>query len=615
MLASLQAANWTFVTEPHPISGFTLPPRRPAEPDDASRRTPGDLDAWISNQESNDLASITSVLLETVRSINRTTVEYALLHELTGVLLARIPRVLDRVDAHLRQLTIPLGHRSQTLATTYEGLLQELGVACLRLVEDGLEQRRLPTGDATPFLRQAMLVNGQQCLHLWRLYQPLPKGSWLQMHRILLLAERLGVASAPPVEEPGGHPLASDAVTGLMARIAVLGSAGVYSLQHGEIGLLARWLQPVPLQCSAQVPPGADESTPMLRLSVDADRAPSFIMGRPGSADGARFIDLRPVVAAIRTSSGTQQHPGVWHPLTSGLDRHLLSLWVTPPQRRYSREPADTGPLITVMGLHDIHAVIRADYRHQRRVAIGEISGIQGGMPDAIPGDHGSIPAAFAVGIGDPDEIEPFSLQARDPGSHTDDDAQYLSDHKLDRLGAAWNDALKGIDSQPSGARQPPVIRMLKPNAARLRDLGAGGVKLILQSPTQKTFSGDLIAIRTAPRGRITWQLGMIRWLRYVDAENIAVGIQYLAPACVPTDIQLYRGNRPSGQAHPGLFFPRRDKTDAGSLLFAPGTFTAGTRVVFRLAGEDRVVTLESLQPGSHTFSRADFAMPAPSAS
>ncbi|MFO8004750.1 hypothetical protein [Thioalkalivibrio sp.] len=602
------------MTEPHPPSGFTLPPRRPAEPDDAARRTPGDLDTWISSQESNDLAATASALLEAMRPINRTTVEYTLLHELTGVLLARLPAVLDRIDAHLRQLTIPLGRRSQSLATAYEGLLEELGIACLRLVEDGLEQGRLPAGDAAPYLRRALLVHGQRCLHLWRLYQPLPKGSWLQMYRILLLAERLGVASAPApaVEEPGSHPLAPDSVAGLTARIAVLGSAGVYSLQHGEIACLARWLQSVPVQCTAQVPAGADESTPMLRLSVGADHAPSFIMGRPGATDGTRFIDLRPVVAAIRTSPGTQQPARVWHPQTSGLDRHLLSLWVTPPQRRYSREPADTGPLVTVTGLHDIHAVIRADYRHQRRTAMGAISGIQGGMPDTVPGEHGSIPAAFAVGIGDPDEIEPFSLQPRSPGSHSDDDVQGLSDQSLGRLGDAWNDALKGIDSRPGSAPQPPVIRMLKPNAARLRDLGAGGVKLVLQSPTQKTFSGDLIAIRTAPRGRILWQLGMIRWLRYEDAEDIAVGIQYLAPACVPTDIQLYRGHRPSGQAHPGLFFPSRDKPDTGSLLFAPGTFSAGTRVVFRLAGQDRVVTLSSLQPQSHTFSRADFAMPAP---
>ena len=608
-----QAANGTPVTEPHPISGFTLPPRHPAGADDFTPGQPDELESWISAQESSDLADTAAALLGAVRSINRTTIEYARLVGLTGVLLARIPTVLDRIDAHMRQLTIPLGRKSHALATAYEDLLQELGIACLRLVEEGLERHRLAEGDAAPYLYRALLLAGQQCLHFWRLYQPLPKGSWLQMYRILLLAERLGVASEPAAAEPGALAPSPDSITGLAARIAVLGAADVYSLRHGEIGFLARWLLPVPLQCRAAVPADLDESTPMLRLSVDSDRAPSIILGRPepGTTNGTRLVDLRPVVAAIRIGPTAE----AWHPVTGGLDRRLLSLWVTPPQRRYSREPTDTGPIITVTGLRDIHALIRADYRHQRKVAIGEISGIQGGMADPTSADPGYTPAAFAFGIGDADEIEPFSLQASGPGSRSDDDPRNLSDQGLNRLSAAWNNAIQGIDPHPSRAGQPPVIRMLKPSAARLRDLGAGGVKLVLQSPTQKIFSGDLIAIRTAPKGNIRWQLGVIRWLRHEDAGSIAVGIKYLAPACVPTDIQPYRSNRPSGEAQPGLFFPRRDRPGTGSLLFAPGAFAAGTRVVFRLAGEERVVMLESVQPGSHSFSRADFIMPAPPAS
>jgi len=609
-----QAANGTPVTEPHPISGFTLPPRHPAGADDFTPRQPDELDSCISDQESPDLAATASALLGAVRSINRTTIEHTRLVGLTGVLLARIPAVLDRIDAHMRQLPIPLGRKSQALATAYEGLLQELGIACLRLVEEGLEQHRLPKGDATPYLYRALLLAGQQCLHFWRLYQPLPNGSWLQMYRILLLAERLGVASEPAAAEPGGLASSSDSITGLVARIAVLGAADVYSLRHGEIGFLTRWLLQVPLQCCAEVPADIDESTPMLRLSVDSDRAPSITLGRPepGTTNGTRLVDLRPVVAAIRIGPTAE----AWHPVTGGLDRRLLSLWVTPPQRRYSREPADTGPIVTVTGLRDIHALVRADYRHQRKVAIGEISGIQGGTTsDPTSVDPGYTPAAFALGIGDADEIEPFSLQASGPGSRPDDDPGNLSDQGLNRLSAAWNNAIRGIDPHPSLARQPPVIRMLKPSAARLRDLGAGGVKLVLQSPTQKIFSGDLIAIRTAPTGNIRWQLGVIRWLRHEDAGSIAVGINYLAPACVPTDIQSYRGNRPSGEAQPGLFFPRRDQPGTGSLLFAPGAFAAGTRVMFHLAGEHRVVLLESVQPGSHSFSRADFVMQPPPAS
>jgi cyclic-di-GMP-binding protein len=612
MMGFLPAATGSAMTEQHPRSGFTLPPRHPADAGSFAHRTPEHLDTWIGSQQTGDLASTATVLLEALRSINRMTIEYTMLAGLTAVFLARIPPILDQIDAHLRQLPIPLGRKTQTLATAYSEVLQELALTCLRLLDDGLEQRRLPAPDAAPLLRRAMLLNGHQCLHSWRLYQSLPEGTWLQMHQILALAERLGVASEPALETTHGHALSPDSVERLAACIAVLSSTGVYALRHGEIGPLARWLQSVPLQCSEQVPAGANESTPLLRLVVDADRAPSLVIGYPGTSSNTRFVDLGPVLTAIRSGPAGGGQPG-WHPFDSGLDRRLLSLWVTPPQRRYSREPTDTGPIITVTGLQDIHALVRADYRHQRKVAIGEISGIQGGLSDPVSSGPGQIPAAFSVGIGGADDAQQFSLQVDGAGSRSKDDPHFLSDHEMDRLSAAWNAAVSGIDPRPAGAGQPPMIRMLRPTAARMRDLGAGGLRLVLQSPTKKIFSGDLIAIRTARKEQVFWQLGMIRWLCYEDADNIAVGIQYLAPACVPTDIQLYRGNRPSGQAQPGLFFPRRDKPDTGTLVFAPGAFGAGTRVVFRVKGEEQVVKLEAVQPESHTFSRADFPMPAPS--
>lgn len=596
------------MTEQHPRSGFTLPPRHPADAGSFAHRTPADLDTWIGSQQSGDLASTAIVLLEALRSINRMTIEYTVLAGLTAVFLDRIPPILDQIDAHLRQLPIPLGRKTQALATAYSEALQEFGVTCLRLVDDGLEQRRLPAPDAAPLLRRAMLLNAQQCLHFWRLYQPLPEGTWLQMHRILTLAERLGVASEPALETPHGHALSPDSVERLAAHIAVLSSTGVYALRHGEIGPLARWLQSVPLQCSEQVPAGANESTPLLRLVVDADRAPSLVIGYPGISSNTRFVDLGPVLTAIRSGPADGGQPG-WHPFDSGLDRRLLSLWVTPPQRRYSREPTDAGPIITVTGLQDIHALVRADYRHQRKLAIGEISGIQGGMSDPVSSGSGQIPAAFSVGIGDPDDAQ-LSLQVDGAGSRSSEDNQFRSDRQMDRLSAAWNNAVMKIEPHPAGPGQSPMLRMLRPTAAHMRDLGAGGLRLVLQSPPKKIFSGDLIAIRTARKEQIFWQLGTIRWLCYEDADNIAVGIQYLAPACVPTDIQIYRGDRPSGQAQPGLFFPRRDKPDTGTLVFAPGAFGAGTRVVFRVKGEEQVVKLESVQPESHSFSRADFPMP-----
>lgn len=601
------------MTAPYPRAELSPPTRTRPSGGAPVHASPADLEAWIDDRPARDKLEAVAVLIEALRSMNGSLVEYPILTGLTEVLIERSAPVLIKIDLQLRQMPVPLGHKSRMLANAYAELSWELAAALLRLVDDGLEQRRIGGRDAAPHLRRALVVLAGRFLHFWRLYQPLPADMWLQTYRILEVAEAFGVAGEPATgaERLGGQILSPDSVEHLIARIAVMGSAGVYALHHGEVNVLARWLESVPVPCLTEVPAGADESSPLLRLTLHQDHAPSLVTGHPNPGAEYRLVDLSPVLDAIRSGPAAQAHAGNWHPVTGGLDRRLLNLWVVPPTRRFSREPADVEPIITVTGLADIHALVRADYRHQRKLEIGELSGLPGGGGSSLPvGDPRHVPAALSLGIGDPDEGEQLSLHVG--GSSRDsDEARFLSDQNLDRLGAAWNDALRGINPRIDDTPQPRAVRLLQPTAGRLRNLGAGGLNLVLKSPAQKVYSGDLIAVRATRKGRVVWQLGAIRWLRYDGPEDVTVGIEYLAPGCTPTEVHLIRSNTPVGNPKPGLFFRPHGKSGAGALAFSPAAFTTGNQVSFRIAGEQHVVKLESVRPESHTFSRADFPMPA----
>ncbi len=587
--------------------GFILPERKPPDADSFPHIKPASLEAWLDDQQRHDdLSAAATSILNAVRSINRTVIDYDVLSRLTPVLIARTQPLLDRIEANLRQLPIPLGQRSQVLAAAYVELASEIGTASMRLVDEGIREQRIAATPAGQHLRHAMLMNGYQCLHFWRLYQPLPAGLWERIHRVLDVAERLRVAGEPAREYAGSHPLAPDSVTGLAARIAVLGSAGVFALRHGEIGSLARWLQPLRLTCLAEPPERIDPGAPLLRLWLDSDREPTLVSGHPTMTDNARFVDLQLVVDAIRAGpEATGQH-GTWHPATTGLDQRLLNLWVVPPERRFSREPADGKPIVVVTGLREIHHLVGRDYRHERRKAARH--------RDDEPSEKSDSddPAnALLHMLSDPDNAETFTLEPTDEPSHGNHGPRYLVDRPPSQAGAAWQDAARGIDPRPPSARERGTEHNPQPISAQLWDVGAGGLCLHLNTPAQKIISGDLIAVRMEREAHVIWQLGMIRWLRHDEGGKIATGIQYLAPICIPADIHLHRPNRPLAPAQPGLFFRKAKRPDTGVLLFAPGNFKEGDRVLFRVFGEKHDVRLATVRPESHTFVRAEFALQA----
>jgi cyclic-di-GMP-binding protein len=588
-------------------SGFALPPRHPVDGRNSAPGLPADLDAWISVQQSTDPLAAATQLLEAVRSINRTSIEFTALAGLTAVLLARIPPILDEFDARLRQLPLPLGPKSQSLAVAHASLLQELAMACLRLVEDGLQERRMRSSEAGGHLRFALLLSGCRCLHFWRFYHPVPEGSWLQIHRILALGERLGVADDAATEASGSRAIAPDSIAALAARIAVLGSTDVHTLRHGEAECLARWLQSVPLRCSEGIPRDAAESTRLLQLRLDEDRAPSVLTGPPEPGGNVRYVDLAPVLSAIGAGSMTYCHPGVWDPVSSGAAQRLRSFWSDPPRRRQPRQPAEPSPVIAATGLLDIHALIRADYRHQRKAANSGLAVLAGTSGT----DLTRMSARFLAAIGYPEDGQPFAL-AIEPGNPPLRDPRASGpDRTVEWLQAAWDRMLHDVGTGTARAGVSASGRAPRPTAGRLRDLGAGGLSLSLQSPAQKLFTGDLIALRALRDRHIVWQLGMIQWLRDDGPGGINVGIRHLAPVCVPTDIQLFRGNRPCDPTQHGLFLPHGERPDAGSLLFIPGAFAAGVQVFFHVAGGDHVVELESVDAGGPGFARADFTLPA----
>ncbi|WP_373053390.1 hypothetical protein [Thioalkalivibrio sp.] len=618
------------MNEGQPSPGFDLPARPAATADGAPGATPAHLAAWLERVSADDPAGSAKRVLDTARILNRTPFEPAELLELTGLLDARAAAILGRIEGQMRALQPPLEGDDKRLAKTHEELLQELAFAQLRLVEEGLDQRQPSAPDPGRALRRALALTGGLCLHGWRLNQSEPEGTWHRIHRMLAVAEELGVVADPSAEDAAGLAFVPDSIDRVAARIGVLASSRSRTLQPGEMEALAHWIQSVPVQCTAVTDPGAmPDTSSRLWMSLDSDEPPSLIAGAPPAGDAnARVIELQPVLATLRAAppkAAPADQQG-----TEPLDKRLRKRWAVPLATQFNDGPAHAGPLVAVTGLFESHALVHADI-HCKRSPSGMMSDMMpGGFFAASVDDPLGIPDVFKAGLGYREARDAMDVGGNAPPVLRE--VEWLSPRRFQHLVDTWESAAREVDEQADADDEPAAIHNasfeldigLHANAearpaeirdarltpAWLRNVGAGNVSLLLQAPTQRLYSGSLLAIRMADQEKILWKLGLIRWLRFGNDGHVSLGAEYLADACWPTRLHLIDYETPVDVVEPGFFFRDRGRPEVGVLLFAPDAFHRGAHIRFDLFGKPYTVTLKSIRRISHALSLGEFPNP-----
>jgi hypothetical protein len=509
----------------------------------------------------------------------------------------------------LRDLHPPQEGDDQPLAKAHAELLQELAISHLRLVEEGLDQERLSTPEIGRHLRRALVLIGCMCLQYWRLHEIQPEGTWRRIHRIVAVAQELGVISDPGTEDAGGLWFAPESIERVAARIGVLAAGHVWSLHPDEIETLAQWVQSLPVQCSdpSAAAGTMPETSARLWMSLDGDAPPSLIVGAPPTEDvSAQVIELQPVMASLRATP--PKAPSDAQEGTEPLDRRLRKRWTVPLVTQFNEGPAHAGPIVAVTGLLESHALIHSDIHGKRSPSAVMSDLMPGGFFAASVDDPLGIPEVFRAGLGYREARGAIDIGGKAPPVMQE--VQWLSPRRLQHLVETWESTLRGGDDQPVAEAESDAAQNAMVTCAWLRNVGAGNVALLLQTPTRRLFSGSLLALRIADQEKILWKLGEVRWLRFGSDGHVSLGAEYLAEACWPTQLHLIDHETPVDVVRPGFFFRDRGRPEVGVLLFAPHTFDLGARVAFDLFGKEYIVTLKAIRRVSHALSWGEFPNP-----
>ncbi|WP_018873668.1 hypothetical protein [Thioalkalivibrio sp. ALJ16] len=588
-------------------------PVQPAGPGSFPHQTPQALRAWCAELPGSEPELAIRQLGEALGDLNTVALRPGRRAEFLDILEQHLLPLLPTVERLLRQRPLPLGARSRERAELFGSVLRQLAQAELLVVRERLDTEDPRHGNRlTRPLQAAVALLGALSLHYWRLYRSVPAGHWQQTFDLLRLARNQGISGQPATSEQRFGPLQVDSIERMAARLIVLGSTDTNALKMGEIDLLVRWINDLAVECRAAPDSSAHPDLPVLRCDLDRDHAPGLVLRGSPDGDSACFVELGPVLEALR------EHPERLEPGSrrepSQLAEHLLRLWSHLPTRRHSRETARDQQRICVLGLERIHDFLQSELEAARRAheAAAE-DGPEGPGPRPLQKRDRGV-SVF--------EMSSAARRGSDlalvDGPRTagrSQDLQPLADDTPDSGAMAWEDISHGLEIASHEEPRGPITKRHPPEHWKVDDIGAGGVRLRLDNPQQPLLIGDLVGLRAVDGHR--WTVGVLRWIRYEDPPDAAgdgatsIGVEFLANRCLPMQIQDFRNGLAAGTPQPGLFAPQRTDTEGAALFLPAQVFDHEKRVVCWLNGRARVLELDSERTGTTLFTEVGCRMTA----
>ncbi|WP_019594695.1 hypothetical protein [Thioalkalivibrio sp. ALM2T] len=585
-------------------------PTQPAGPDSFPHQTPQALDTWCAELPGSEPELGIQRIREALDGLNAIVLRPGTRATLVAILEDHLLPLLPAVERLLRQRPLPLGNRSRKRADVYSAAVRALLTAELLVVRERADPHDNRHAERlTAPLQAAVALLGTLSMHHWRLYQSVPPGHWQRLFDVLRLAREQGIADERPATDKRFGPLEVDRIEAMSARLMILGSTDPNAMKMGEMDLLARWANTLRLACTPAPDPEQHPDLPVLRCDLDRDHAPGLALRGTPATEPACFIELTPALDALR------ERPDDLEPRGRGegqpLAEHLLRLWSNLPTRRHSRESASDLQRICVMGLERIHDFLLMEMSSRRgseTETTGAAEAPETGLKSLHERDRGvSVFEMSKAALRGSD----LALVDSPHRSVRERDLKPLADDSPNTAATAWEDVGRGLEIAARDEPTGPITKRHPPEHWQVDDIGAGGVRLRLDSPQQPLLIGDLVGLRAVDGHR--WTIGVLRWIRFDDQAGslISIGVEFLADRCLPMQIQDFRNGMAAGVPQSGLFAPQRTDAD-GAVLFLPAqVFDHEQRVVCWLNKRARVLELDSERTGTTLFTEVGCRMTA----
>lgn len=463
---------------------LSLPPRTET-PNSEIETRPAEVEHWIAQLPILNVVESTHLLARQLVGLNRMSLDDKTRLRLLELFRAPVQHVCRELQKTYIGLPLPLPDKARQVAGHVRQLQTELAYGYKLIAFNSTAMAKLEPGDKSHLavtLHRGIRHLTDLLFRSYELYSPPPEGTWYEIHQLYRYAELVGITETP-IEDPLNGTLARVSIGHAYKQALLLDFSDPYHLPSLMLAKIYRYLDR--WASTAQISPGVAElkSQCQFLINLDNDRA-----------------------GAVNTEAS---------PITTEVRYRLLN----------------TTDLARV--IHQQLTTLQAGHQP-------DPEGLDAGFFANLAQDM-LVRLLNAWGI-NPKRI--FTRQLRE-NRHTEvvfgiDVVNYFVNRS-----EPFTPSTSEVGPQPRrtavGATQgsPNKVQQAKHAAAsvwELIDESAGGYALARSGAhNEQVRVGDLLACR--PQGGNIWEIGVVRWARTTDTDNIELGIQRLSPGAAPVAV------------------------------------------------------------------------------
>ncbi len=568
---------------------------------------PKETEAWFAALPMANVGETARQVFSTLVEFNRTELPDLLRAKTVEQFRAPVAYITENLQKYYVEVGLPLSNKGWKTASLARELQKELAISYKLIVE------RMLRAESAGFDRRLLVVALHRTLHYLGqcllqhalVYSAWPQGTWREINSIYAYASQNNVHQIPVKPDDSRAARArSTSIEDLFKSLVLFASATPHRLRQAQAYLiyarLSEWSK------LTRILGDGDGGTSLGRFNVDlwSDSPPMHnALRTPVPGRRMAVLDVRELLKRLRSdfeqapwdNRGTLQSGETQ--VTRPLLRLLLLAWSRPPDRRFVRTRLNFD-LNVVAGLHAIHA-------NQQAGDVRPYDTTPAALFTLEEQDRGGTPGAKQIAWS-PGWLENVSLSPLD--SEFVNDSLFNDSFLLTNRGPDIPPAPAELidDPQTASADEGESDR----HAVTTINESAGGYCIRWQgNGIPKVRIGELIGVES-PTDRHSYGLGVIRWMKQLDDQQLDLGLEIISTRCEAADIREPEATQPHQRSrYKCLVINDTDPSSnaTASLVMNTLNLQTGVDLQLSLAGKDQLIRLTKLVEFSSTFARYHF--------